>query len=213
MKRKKHQEPPVEETQSAAEETAAETETAADAPDAGGDADPAEPLRAEIAALEDKLARTRAELQNYRRQSEKRLADERRFIARDLYAQMLPIVDTFGAAMGALEKGQDPANVLVGVKMIHQMLGKLLEDNRVQEIPTQDRAFDPDLHEAVARQESAEVEPNTVLAEVQKGYRMGDLVLRHARVIVASRPAVDAQESKGPSGDASGQENRSSEND
>ncbi|MEE9393358.1 MAG: nucleotide exchange factor GrpE [Planctomycetota bacterium] len=148
-------------------------------------------LESQLEELQDEVRRVRAEMQNFRRQSERRIADSRKFITKDIFLQVLPIVDNFDAAMKALDQGQDADNVLIGVKMIHEMLGKLLSDNQINRIGTADSVFDADLHEAVGREETEEAAPNTILLEIQGGYRLGDMVLRHARVNVAVAPSTE----------------------
>ena len=102
----------------------------------------------------------------------------------------LPIVDNFGAAMASLDADQDPKNVLIGVKMIHEMLEKLLLDSGVCILKAEGETFDPSLHEAVGREETEQSDPNVILREVQRGYRLGDLVIRPSRVVVAAAPAT-----------------------
>ncbi len=142
----------------------------------------------EMAELRDRLQRTTAEFMNFRKQNEKRQRDSRLFVRRDVFEQLLPIVDNFGAAMKALEQGQDAKNVLIGVKMIHEMLEKLLQDNGIKTIEALSQPFDPSLHEAVSREEKEDTDANIVINEIAKGYKMGDLVLRHARVVVSAAP-------------------------
>ena len=148
----------------------------------------------EIAELRDRLQRTAAELMNFRKQTEKRQRESRVFVRRDVFAQILPIVDNFDAAMKALEMGQDADNVIIGVKMIHEMLAKLLTDNGIKQIDAAQQPFDANLHEAVSSEETEDSEPNTVLSEVTRGYTMGDHVLRHSRVVVAMAPDADSAE-------------------
>ena len=160
--------------------------------------DKARSAEEELQELKDRLQRTAAELMNYRKQTEKRQKDMRLFVRRDVFEQILPIVDNFGAAMKAMEQGQDAENVLIGVKMIHEMLEKLLQDNGIKPISAKDQPFDPRLHEAVSREEVADVEPNTVVNEISRGYTMGDLVLRHARVVVAAEPEENKETEEDP---------------
>ncbi len=149
-----------------------------------------------VQALKDRLQRLAAEYHNFRKQADKRSVDSRRFVKRDLVQQLLPVVDNFGHAMQALDQGQDAQNVLFGVKMIHEMLGKFLEENGIVAIRAVGEDFDPSLHEAVSREESDAARENEVLSEVQRGYRMGDLVVRHARVVVAAPKEDGAEDSK-----------------
>ncbi|MCB9832856.1 MAG: nucleotide exchange factor GrpE [Planctomycetes bacterium] len=166
--------------------TASETTTGGDQPTIETETSNGDEGGETVQALKDRLQRLAAEYQNFRKQADKRSVESRRFVKRDLVQQLLPVVDNFGHAMQALEQGQDAQNVLFGVKMIHEMLGKFLEDNGVNTIKAVGTDFDPALHEAVSREETDEAPANKVLGEVQKGYVMGDLVVRHARVVVAA---------------------------
>ena len=141
--------------------------------------------------MKDRLQRTLAEFQNFRRHTEKRVQDARRFSQRDLIADFLPIVDNFGAALQALDKGQDAQTVIVGVRMIHDMLIKTLTDRGVRPIAAEvGTVFDPEWHEALSRRETTEIAANTVVEVIQKGYTMDGLVVRHARVVVAVPPVT-----------------------
>ncbi|MEZ6196544.1 MAG: nucleotide exchange factor GrpE [Planctomycetota bacterium] len=165
-------------------ENQAEETTAADA--AGADAAPESGSAEErIRELEHELGLARARYQDFRRRSEREQQKLRLLVAKDLWHQVLPIVDNFGAALSALDKGQDAEQVLVGVKMIHHMMERLLTDNGVQSIAAVGESFDPSVHEAIGREDSPEHAPNTVIAEIQRGYRLGDLVIRPAKVTVA----------------------------
>ena len=156
----------------------------------------------EMGELKARLQRSVADLQNFRKQSEKRLADSRRFIQRDFFRDMLPIVDNFGAALMAADKGQDAESVLVGVRMIHDMMLKMLSDNGMEAIKSEGCAFDPELHDAISKTETEEVDPDVILSEVLKGWRLKDMVVRPARVVVAAAPAATDTAEDAPAEDA-----------
>ena len=143
--------------------------------------------------FEDRLKRTMAEYQNFRRQSERRRVDDRRIIAKDILQALLPVVDGFDAAMNAAkQEGADSANILQGMEMIRQLLEKYLGDQNVTRIESNEgQHFDPELHNAVAVHATDEIDPNLILSVVQPGYRMNDMMLRHAMVCVSQTPAKD----------------------
>ena len=147
-----------------------------------------EALRQECDQLKDRLARSLAEFQNFRKQAEKRHLDLRKFVLKDLVYQILPIVDSFQAARAALDQGQNVEQVKEGVKFIHEMLVKFLTDNRVEPILATGQVFNPEEHEAVTCESTSEFEPNRVIRELLRGYRVDDMVVRHARVAVAVAP-------------------------
>ena len=194
MSKKNKKEAP-ESTEEAAESAFAEAETnETEIVDPIEDADTVENLKL-------RLQRTTAELQNFRKQTEKRHLDSMKFQRRDIFLQLLPIVDNFGAAMLSLEKGQDAENVMIGVRMIHEMFEKLLVDNGISKIKAMGEDFDPNFHEAVSSRSDEEATPNSVLAEIQKGYLMNDAVIRHARVVVAKEAAEENESTETDSKD------------
>ncbi len=138
--------------------------------------------------LED-LRRLAADFDNYR----KRVArDHERLAARAnerLVKELLPIVDDLERALEAAERHEE-AKLEQGVELVHRSLAELLRREGLQEIAT-DGQFDPHVHEALLSQPSDAAE-GSVIQVLQKGYRLGDLVLRPARVVVSAGPAEEA---------------------
>lgn len=143
-------------------------------------------LEAEVASLRDQLLRQRAEYQNYRRRTQKELI-ERAGLGKDtVLAPLLTVLDDFERALNEAEKAGDDSPLREGVALIHTNLAKVLEDAGAEPIEAVGHPFDAGLHEALLSQPAPDgAEEGTVLAEIQRGYRRGDRVLRHARVIVA----------------------------
>ena len=150
--------------------------------DAGGE------LEAERDELLDDLKRVAADFENYR----KRVArDQESLVARAherLVKELLPVLDDLERALAAAEEHEE-AKLEEGVMLVHRELASALQREGLAEIETNGR-FDPHVHEALVSQPS-EAEEGSVLEVVQKGYRLGDRVLRPARVIVAARPEDD----------------------
>jgi molecular chaperone GrpE len=153
-----------------------------------------EPDQDPAAALEDRLLRLAADFENYK----KRVARERQeYVAlanERLVAELLPILDDLERALSAAEQHQE-AQLEEGVRLVHRSLAALLERYGVTPIET-DGKFDPHVHEALLSQPS-EAEEGSVIDVVQKGYKLGDRVVRPARVVVAAEPAQEE-----PTGDA-----------
>ncbi|MGA9762436.1 MAG: nucleotide exchange factor GrpE [Gaiellaceae bacterium] len=180
-----------------AAETAAEkaAETAAEkvAAPAAGNEEPAQALaaseqaRAEAEALRDQylgdLQRLAADFDNYR----KRVAREREALVARAHAGLveaiLPVLDDLGRALEAAGLHEE-AKLEDGVRLVHRQLSDVLAREGLEEIPT-DVPFDPHVHEALAAIPS-EAEEGTILEVVQRGYLLGDRVLRPARVVVAA---------------------------
>ena len=131
----------------------------------------------------DDLRRVAADFDNYR----KRVAREQtQILARSgerVVAKLLPVLDDLERALDAAEHHEE-VKVLEGVRMTKDALAAVLASEGVQEIPA-DGPFDPHVHEALMTQPAEGVEPGHVAQVVQRGYRMGDAVLRPARVVVA----------------------------
>ncbi len=157
----------------------------------GADASPADDDMARVTAERDEyldqLQRTRADFDNFR----KRVERERPLLAeagvRDLVAELLPVLDNLERALEALVAAGDQgaAGIVAGVEMVKQQLGGLLAGRGVEEIPAQGEAFDPTIHEAVQSLPSPDHPEGTVVAVVERGYRMSDAVIRPARVVVS----------------------------
>lgn len=173
------------------EETGPEPETGPpEAPtpaEAGGEAPAEEPeldsLRRERDEYLDALRRTAAEFDNYRKRVQR---DRQSLVARaaeGLVRELLPVLDDLERALQAAEEHEE-AKLEDGVRLVHRSLAEALRGAGLEEIDA-DGAFDPHRHEALLAQPSDEPE-GTVIEVLQKGYRLGDLVLRPARVVVAA---------------------------
>jgi molecular chaperone GrpE len=130
------------------------------------------------------LRRVAADFDNYRKRTAR---EHERLVQRAgerIVARLLPVLDDLGRALEAAEHHEE-ARVLEGVRMTRDQLAALLASEGGEEIET-DGPFDPHVHEALASQPGGEgVESGSVLQVVQRGYRMGDTVVRPARVVVA----------------------------
>jgi molecular chaperone GrpE len=136
----------------------------------------------------DRLQRLKAEFDNYRKRAAR---DQESFAARaneTLVKELLPVLDDLERALDAAERHEE-AKLEDGVRLIHQALSQTLHKQGLEEIET-DGQFDPHVHEALLAQPS-DAEEGSVIEVVQKGYRLGDRVLRPARVVVAG-PEVAA---------------------
>ncbi len=130
----------------------------------------------------DQLQRLKAEFDNYRKRAAR---DQQSFVERAterLVKELLPVVDDLERALGAAEEHEE-AKLEDGVRLVHRALRDTLAKVGLVEIET-DGKCDPHVHEALLSQPS-DAEEGTVIEVVQKGYRLGDRVLRPARVVVA----------------------------
>lgn len=137
--------------------------------------------------LKDQLLRTMADFQNFRKRvnEEKRSIEERaneRFIS-----ELLPVLDNFERGLATMDSATDIASVKEGVRAVDRQLRSVLEGQKVTRIESLGKPFDPELHEALATIESADQPDGTILDEIEPGYKMGDRVIRAARVRVSKR--------------------------
>lgn len=140
----------------------------------------------------DKASRAMAELENFRRRSETELENAHKYGVNKLLGELLPVIDSLEQALqlGVEEKG---SAMLEGVELTFKLMLDVLKKFGVVQIDPTGESFDPQTHEAMSMQESADVPPNTVLTVFQKGYRVHERVIRPARVIVSKggNPSVD----------------------
>jgi molecular chaperone GrpE len=143
-----------------------------------------------IAALEherdeylDSLQRLKAEFDNFRKRTARESAAQSARASEALLKELLPVLDDLERALVAAEDHEE-AKLEDGVRLVHRALADVLARTGLAEIET-DGAFDPHVHEALLTQPADDAEPGSVVQVLQKGYRLGDRVLRPARVVVA----------------------------
>jgi molecular chaperone GrpE len=130
----------------------------------------------------EQLQRALADLQNFRKRRAQEMADARQGAVEGVTAELLPILDSFHLATDAA--GETEA-VREGLLMVKAMLESVLERHGLREVPAEGQAFDHTVHEAVGLAENSDLAPGQVAEVVQKGYFLGDRVLRHAKVLVS----------------------------
>ena len=148
-------------------------------------------LQADRDQLFDRLQRLAAEFDNYRKRSAREQAQQATRANERLVKELLPVLDDLGRALEAAADHEE-AKLEEGVRLVHRSLESLLEREGLAEIGTEG-PFDPHVHEALLTQPS-ELPEGQVLQVIQKGYSLGDRVLRPARVVVSAGPPEEAQE-------------------
>jgi molecular chaperone GrpE len=130
-----------------------------------------------------------ADLENLRKRSERDLANAHKYALERFAQELLPVRDSLemGLAAGTAANA-DPAKLHEGVELTLQMLSSALAKFNIVEIDPLHERFNPDFHQAMSLQERTDVEPNTVVTVVQKGYLLNDRLLRPAMVIVSQQP-------------------------
>lgn len=153
------------------------------------EADELELLRRERDELKDRLLRTAADFENYRKRARKDVEEGLRAGREAVVRELLPIVDNLERADEAATTAESVEAVAEGVKMILRSFEDVSERIGLERVKTVGERFDPAVHEAVQQVETDEAEPGTIIAEARAGYRMGVRLLRAAMVVVAKKPA------------------------
>jgi molecular chaperone GrpE len=152
--------------------------------DASRGADALAAMEQEKTALQDRLLRLAAEFENYRKRIDRERRDQADAAVANAVEDLLPIIDNFERALQA-PVGADAEGYRKGVELIYQQMIDLLRKRGVTPIDSVGTAFDPNIHQAVAQEVSADHPDGTVIEEFRRGYRLGDRLLRPAMVKVA----------------------------
>lgn len=190
-KKHKHEQPDMEENkmeQPQAEQPEVEKEeTQAQAENEQTEQAPQEDvaaLKARIVELEDKNLRLMAEFDNYRRRTNKEKLDLMETAGEKIFTEMLSLIDDFERANSAMQKTEDVKSLREGVDLIYQKFINFLGKHDVHAIETHDADFNTDEHEAITTFAAGEDKKGKVVDCTQKGYKLGDKVIRFAKVIV-----------------------------
>jgi molecular chaperone GrpE len=140
----------------------------------------------------DRLLRTTADFENYKKRAAREKQDAIKFANESLLQKLIPVLDNFDMALAAAQNAPvDGARSLqTGINMVHQQLKTLLAEIGVEEVDAIGKRFDPNLHEAVSQRETADVPEGQVVEQLRKGYKLRDRLLRPASVIVAKHPVA-----------------------
>ena len=194
LEKMKQDESPKDSETPSAEEKEKETEAE---DKAGGDAGPEEkkegssgkkkdPKDAQIEELTDRLKRSMAEFDNYRKRTEKEKAAMYEIGARDVIEKILPVVDNFERGLASVPEEAKGTPFEEGMEKIYKQFMKTLDEMGVKPIEAVGKPFDPDFHNAVMHIEDESLGENVVAAELQKGYTYRESVVRHSMVQVAN---------------------------
>lgn len=148
------------------------------------EADETEALKERIAELEDKNLRMMAEFDNYRRRTNKEKLELMATAGERIFKEMLPLVDDFERAVAVMDKTNDINAVREGIHLIQQKFIAFLDKQDVHAIETEGVDFNTDEHEAVTTFAAGEEQKGKVIDCTQKGYKLGEKVIRFAKVVV-----------------------------
>ena len=164
------EEAPTEEKAEAKEEPAKEAE-----PD---------PKDVKIEELTNRLLRLQADFENFRRRTTTEKEQLSTFVTAGVVGKFLKVLDNFERAEASAAKATDMEAVITGMQMIRRQFEATFSELKVEEIPAQDQKFDPQFHEAVMRGHNPELEDEIIDMVFEKGYKLGDKVIRHSKVRV-----------------------------
>ncbi len=161
----------------------------ADSPEEKSDGaknDEYEKLKADYDTLNNQYLRLAADFENFRKRQEQERESLLRYGAETALKKMIEVLDNFERGEKALENVEDCRQVKESFNLIHKQVIETLSKLGLEQIEAAGKEFDPNFHEAVMRTPTGEHPENTIVAELQKGYKLGDKVLRPALVNVAS---------------------------
>jgi len=144
-----------------------------------------ESLEEEYNKLYDKYLRQVAEFENYKKRMNRDLTRRVEFANEELLREVLPIMDDLERTVQATEEDSSEEHLQEGIELVYNNFKNVLKRRGVEPIESVGEPFDPELHEAVMMQESDEYDSDIVMQEFERGYHLGEKVLRHAKVVVS----------------------------
>ncbi|MCH8912753.1 MAG: nucleotide exchange factor GrpE [Planctomycetes bacterium] len=150
---------------------------------------------------QDKFLRAKADYQNLQKRAAEEQRNAIRYANADFARSLVQVLDDFERTLEAAEKASEADSVVSGVKLVYEKLLKLLGDHHVEPIEALGQPFDPHLHEALMQEPCETLPPDSVLREIQRGYKLHDRVLRPARVVISKAPEPSEQQDQTETGD------------
>jgi len=165
-----------------------------DAPEAGAEAAGLEAKEKELKETYDRLLRTTAEFENYKKRMAREMDEFRKYANQSLLRELLSIVDHIELALQAAGGAGSEKTIADGLGLTLKELTRILEKFNVTPVESTGQPFNPEVHEAILREHSDSLPENAVVREMQKGYMINGRLLRPALVVVAARPAAEPGE-------------------
>ncbi|WP_374718629.1 nucleotide exchange factor GrpE [Parageobacillus toebii] len=142
-------------------------------------------LEAKIKEMENRYLRLYADFENFRRRTKIEMEAVEKYRAQSLVSNLLPALDNFERALKIEADNEQAKSILQGMEMVYRSILDALKKEGVEVIEAVGKPFDPNLHQAVMQAEDSNYEPNTVVEEFQKGYKLKDRIIRPAMVKVS----------------------------
>ena len=169
----------------------------AEEPEQAEEVEPLDPLKAaqqDTLMWKDVALRSKAELENFRKRMARERVDTARYSNADLLQSLLPILDNFEFGLQAA-KAEEGSSIYLGMSMVLKQIQDFLSDNGVESIDAEPGAsFDPNVHDALAQEPSDEIPEGQIVAQVRRGYRLHERLLRPAGVHVSTGAATTEQD-------------------
>jgi molecular chaperone GrpE len=153
-------------------------------------------LKTELEKYKDIALRSVADLDNYRKRMAREKDDAIRYANASFLERLIPILDSFELGLQAAKVGGTQSAVIDGMSMVFKQLQEFLASCGVETIDATGEHFDPNLHEAIAQEENAEVNDGVVIRQLRKGYRLKDRLIRPANVVVSKGVPVGEDSAK-----------------
>ena len=160
----------------------------------------AQPTPDEITALKeqaakaadswDRLLRLTADFDNYKKRAARERSEAVSFANENLLSKLLPVLDAFEMALAANTSDSSSKSLQAGIVMVSNQLKSALAEAGLEEIDANGKRFDPNLHEAIAQEETADAPEGEVIKQIRKGYKFRNRLMRPAGVVVAKTPAA-----------------------
>ncbi len=144
--------------------------------------------------LNDRLLRRAAEFENYKKRTENDQLNILKYAGKDIILKVLSVYDDLQRSLEHIDDAENSSSLKDGLILVTEKFSKILEELGVKKIEAKGNEFDFNLHEALMQQPADNVEPHTVLEEVEPGYMYKDLVLKHSKVVVSVAPDTDNRE-------------------
>jgi len=144
-----------------------------------------EELENEVGQLKDSLIRKAAEFENYKRRTENDQMNLIKFAAESFILKILPVYDDINRSLSHVDEENNTESLIKGLKLVAEKFANILEEQGIKKIDTIGKEFDFNLHEALLQVPKDDVDPHTIIEEVEAGYFYKEKVIRHAKVIVS----------------------------
>ncbi len=140
-------------------------------------------------ALNDKYLRMLADTENFKKRVARERGEERSYAAQETILAVLPLADNLGLALQAAKKANESGPLVKGVELSLRQFEDILRRLGVESVPAEiGKPFDPNLHQALFQEEHPEMEEGSILEVMQKGYKIGDRLIRPAMIKVSRKP-------------------------